>query len=85
MSNPSTNSTSTSRPAGEHVILTLVSTGQGPPFAVRVRSLLKRALRAYGLRCVGIAGKIGEDTSKPASEPQEGQQGSAEAAEAKGG
>jgi len=28
--------------------------GDGPPTAVRVRRLLKAALRAYGLRCVRI-------------------------------
>jgi len=28
--------------------------GIGPPFAVRVRRLLKAALRCYGLRCIGF-------------------------------
>ena len=32
--------------------LTFRATGQGPPVEIRVRRLLKAALRAYGLRCV---------------------------------
>jgi hypothetical protein len=29
--------------------------GAGPPAVVRVRRLLKAAIRAYGLRCVSVA------------------------------
>ena len=32
--------------------LTFRATGQGPPVEIRVRRLLKAALRAYGLRCI---------------------------------
>ena len=32
--------------------LTFRATGQGPPVAIRVRRLLKAALRSYGLRCI---------------------------------
>ena len=36
--------------------LTFRATGQGPPVEIRVRRLLKAALRTYGLRCVRHAG-----------------------------
>ena len=32
--------------------LTFRAEGQGPPVAIRVRRLLKAALRSYGLRCI---------------------------------
>jgi hypothetical protein len=32
--------------------LTFRAEGDGPPVAIRVRRLLKRALRSFGLRCV---------------------------------
>lgn len=34
--------------------VTLRPEGDGPPPAIRVRRLLKAALRAYGLRCVAV-------------------------------
>ncbi len=45
--------------------------GQGPPAAIRVRRLLKAALRAYGLRCVTVypAGVIPPVSAAKASEP----------------
>ena len=50
----------------EHIVLTFRPTGAGPPFAVRIRHLLKTALRAYGLRCTRIAGRIDDP---PAADP----------------
>jgi hypothetical protein len=32
--------------------LTFRAEGDGPPVAIRVRRLLKRALRSFGLRCI---------------------------------
>jgi|GEM_PF-4241514 len=36
--------------------LTFRPTGDGPPTEIRIRRLLKHALRALGLRCVRVAG-----------------------------
>jgi hypothetical protein len=38
----------------EDIVLRFRSAGAGPPTQVRVRRLLKAALRAYQLRCVSI-------------------------------
>lgn len=40
--------------AGRDVLLRLRAVGSGPPVPVRLRSLLKTALRTYGLRCLWI-------------------------------
>jgi hypothetical protein len=47
-------------------LLTFRSEGEGPPTVLRVRRLLKAALRAYGLRCVRVDevpddGKVNDD------------------------
>lgn len=34
--------------------LTLQADGTGPEALIRIRQMLKRSLRSYGLRCVGI-------------------------------
>jgi hypothetical protein len=34
--------------------LTLTPTGEGPPGPIRLRAILKAALRRFGLRCVGV-------------------------------
>ncbi|MCY2954813.1 MAG: hypothetical protein NTU53_23020 [Planctomycetota bacterium] len=49
----------------ERWTLVFKAEGDGPPVEVRVRNLLKRALRTWGLRCTGF----GPDTPSPASEP----------------
>jgi hypothetical protein len=36
--------------------MTFRAEGAGPPAAIRVRRLLKAALRGYGLRCVSLCG-----------------------------
>jgi len=33
----------------------MIATGSGPPTIVRIRRLLKAALRAYGLRCLRVS------------------------------
>ena len=38
--------------SGGVVILVLQAVGDGPPVPVRMRRLLKAALRGYGLRCL---------------------------------
>jgi hypothetical protein len=35
--------------------ITVCPTGNGPPPEIRIRRLLKVALRAFGLRCVAVA------------------------------
>lgn len=45
----------------ETYTLTFCATGDGPPLAVRVRHLLKAALRSWGLRCTAITGTGGDD------------------------
>jgi len=35
-------------------LVTLETAGAGPPPMVRIKRLLKAALRVYGLRCVGL-------------------------------
>lgn len=41
-------------PSAETWALTVRGEGYGPSLPIRVRRLLKAALRHYGLRCVGI-------------------------------
>jgi hypothetical protein len=56
----------------QRVSLTFVPTGEGPPFTIRVRHLLKTALRAYGLRCDGITWPAEPAAGAQASEPKGG-------------
>jgi hypothetical protein len=35
-------------------VLSFEATGEGPPVEIRIRRLLKTALRAYDLRCVHV-------------------------------
>jgi hypothetical protein len=39
---------------GTTVVLTLADTRTGPPFEIRLRRLLKVALRTFGLRCIDL-------------------------------
>jgi hypothetical protein len=62
---------------GEAYRVTLRPVGDGPPVAVRLRHLLKLALRACGLRCLAVekiaAGKPARGKTKPAaSSPRKG-------------
>jgi len=41
-------------------VLTFKPTGDGPPTEIRIRRLLKHALRSVGLRCV----RLGEPKAK---------------------
>jgi hypothetical protein len=38
----------------ETVVVTLADTPGGPPFPLKVRRLLKAALRSHGLRCIDM-------------------------------
>lgn len=48
--------------------ITVRAEGDGVPAIIRVRGLLKEALRRYGLRCVGLASPSG-DSIPAASKP----------------
>jgi hypothetical protein len=37
------------------IVLTLADTGEGPPMAIRLKRLLKFALRVCSFRCVDVA------------------------------
>jgi hypothetical protein len=50
---PNTPPTAPLAPRNEPWTFTVEAVGAGPPTVVRVRRLLKAALRAYGLRCIG--------------------------------
>jgi hypothetical protein len=51
--------------------LVLVAEGAGPPPAVRLRRLLKSALRAYGLRCVRVDMPAEAPAPDPAARDQD--------------
>lgn len=65
---------STPRPPREHVVMELADAGgtADPPFNIRLRSLLKRMLRAYGIRCVRF---LPTGTAPPAEESTDGCEG----------
>lgn len=46
--------------------------GAGPPTEIRVRRLLKVALRAFGLRCVDVTER---DENRDASKPEQREAG----------
>ena len=53
MDNSSTSSQPEKAPMSEGVVvLVFEAAGVGPSLTIRTRRLLKRALRAYGLRCL---------------------------------
>jgi hypothetical protein len=54
-------------PEPEKWVLTFVALDDPAPVAVRVRNLLKRALRSFTLRCVAISGSAEPD--KPPANP----------------
>ena len=60
--------------------LSFKATGEGPPVEIRVRRLLKTALRAYGLRCCGYGDLQRSEASKAIiSHEQEANRGGREA------
>lgn len=54
-------------------IIHLKPIGDGPPGAVRVRHLLKRALRDWGLKCVLVRNPTPADVPTPAPTEEPGQ------------
>jgi hypothetical protein len=46
-------------PDRERVLLILKAEGEGPPLPIRLRRLLKSALRGHGLRCVWVSDATG--------------------------
>jgi hypothetical protein len=54
-----------------HWTLTFRAEGDGPPVEIRIRRLLKAALRVYRLRCIAARGGDAGNAQSKSNDPKE--------------